>query len=211
MTSELRPEVLAAGVARAQRWHLDQVRKGTTTPYVSHLLAVASLVLEDEGDEEQTIAALLHDAAEDQGGEQRLHDIEEEFGSRVAAIVRACSDSLERTGSAKAPWRARKEAAVASLSSAPQDALIVVAADKLHNLRATILDLDLVGDEVWDRFNTDREGFLWYHRATHAQLDSRIPGSRSVRALGLDLARLTSRLEAGGSSDSDLDPPETPD
>src|SRR5436305_4816037 len=91
--------------------HGGQVRKGASTLYVSHLLAVAATVLEYGGDEDLAIAALLHDSVEDQGGKARLNDIRNRFGETVARIVEACSDSLADTakGERKAHWQERKE------------------------------------------------------------------------------------------------------
>src|SRR5262249_14285809 len=105
--------------------HGGQVRKGTSTPYVAHLLAVAATVLEYGGDEELAIAALLHDSAEDQGGEARLDDVRNRFGEHVATIVKGCSDSLANTatGERKAHWQERKEAYVAHLREADADLL----------------------------------------------------------------------------------------
>ena len=177
--------------ARAADWHATQKRKGSETPYLSHLLGVASLVLEDGGDEDQAIAALLHDAAEDQGGERILSLITQEFGERVASIVRSCSDSLSEDPTLKAPWRKRKEAAIAHLRQAPDEVLVVAAADKLHNLRTTVVDHAAIGDEVWERFKTGREGFLWYNEQLHALFAERIPASRSLAAMteGLQVLR----------------------
>jgi hypothetical protein len=123
--------------------HGGQVRKGTSTPYVAHLLAVAATVLEYGGDEDLAIAALLHDTVEDQGGSARLEDIRNRFGERVARIVAACSDSLANTssGERKAHWQERKEAYVAHLGQVDDDILRVSLADKVHNARAMLRDL----------------------------------------------------------------------
>jgi (p)ppGpp synthase/HD superfamily hydrolase len=119
--------------------HRQQTRRGTDTPYMRHLLGVASLVIEDGGDEDQAIAALLHDAVEGQGGRPRLADIHAHFGPAVAAIVEAaCSDS-DVVGE-KAPWRERKEKYLKHLTSAPPEVLRVSAADKLYNARAILAD-----------------------------------------------------------------------
>jgi (p)ppGpp synthase/HD superfamily hydrolase len=168
------------------------MRKGTSIPYMSHLLAVASLVMEDGGDDDQVAAALLHDAAEDQGGEATLSTIRSEFGDVVESIVRACSDSIEDVGVEKAPWRERKERALQHVGSAPEKALIVIAADKLHNLRSIAADLAFTGPSVWDRFNAGQQDILWYYDSMHAALASRIPASRSVRLLGVERAQLDS-------------------
>jgi (p)ppGpp synthase/HD superfamily hydrolase len=142
--------------------HAGQMRKGTGVPYVSHLLGVASLVLEYGGTEDEAIGALLHDAGEDAGGDGRIEDIRQRFGDNVADIVRGCTDTVE---SPKPPWRARKEAYVAHLPSAPAAVRLVSAADKLYNARAILRDYRRIGDEVWVRFSGGREGTLWYYGA----------------------------------------------
>lgn len=190
-TTTIDSQRFGRAAARAAQWHATQKRKGSETPYLSHLLGVASLVLEDGGDEDQAIAALLHDAAEDAGGERILTLITQEFGERVASIVRACSDSLTEDAEVKAPWRERKEDAIVHLRESPDEVLVVAAADKLHNLRTTVVDHAAIGDEVWERFKTGREGFLWYHEQLHELFAERIPASRSVAAMaeGLEVLR----------------------
>lgn len=144
--------------------HGGQARKGTSIPYVTHLFSVAALVLEDGGDEDETIAALLHDAAEDQGGRPRLEDLRARFGERVAQIVDFCTDSYQRN---KEPsWRERKEKHLAHLrDQTDQGALRVSLADKLHNARCILYDARRLGDELWTRFNAGKEDQLWYHRS----------------------------------------------
>jgi (p)ppGpp synthase/HD superfamily hydrolase len=146
----------------AARVHRDQTRKGTGIPYVTHLLAVASIVGEYGGTEDEVVAALLHDAPEDQGGEARLADIRERFGEEVAGIVAGNTDTYEDP---KPPWRERKEAYVARIAREPDPVRLVSAADKLHNARSVLADLRAVGDALWARFNGGKEGTLWYHRA----------------------------------------------
>ncbi len=146
----------------ATRLHAGQCRKGTRIPYITHLLGVASLVLESGGSEEQAIAALLHDAAEDQGGETILEEIRQRFGAQVAAIVAGCTDAMIIP---KPPWRARKEAYIIHLRQAPAAERLVSAADKLHNARAILADYHASGEKVWERFNGGKEGTLWYYRA----------------------------------------------
>ncbi len=152
----------------AARWaadlHAGQTRKGRQIPYISHLLAVTALVLEHGGDEEEAIAALLHDAVEDQGGLRTLVKIRERFGDHVADIVDALSDAYGDMDTPKPPWRQRKEAYLASLPEHSPSALLVSAADKLHNATAILRDLRAEGDAVWDRFNGGRDGTIWYFR-----------------------------------------------
>ena len=133
----LTPRFEAALVMAAQL-HADQFRKGTDTPYVAHLIGVASLVLENGGSEDQAIAGLLHDAVEDQGGQSTLTRIRDHFGDGVADIVDHCTDADVEP---KPPWRARKEAYIAAAQHMPVDAALVSCADKLYNARAILADL----------------------------------------------------------------------
>lgn len=157
----------------ANTWHRDQARKSTTLPYILHPMGVASLVLEAGGDEEQAIAALLHDVPEDCGGEARLIEILEMFGPRVEAMVRGCSDSLVAEKEDKAPWRERKQAHIDHVATAHMDTLIVTAADKVHNGRAIATDLQTIGNEVWNRFNASRDDIIWYYSTFYSELDKR--------------------------------------
>jgi (p)ppGpp synthase/HD superfamily hydrolase len=160
--------------------HGGQVRKGTATPYVAHLLAVAATVLEYGGDEDLAIAALLHDSAEDQGGKARLNDVRIRFGPRVAKVVEACSDSLANTakGERKAAWHVRKEGYLAHLLSADKDILLVSLADKVHNARSILRDRRKreVGEAVWTRFSATKEQTLWYYLSLAAVFLERFPG-----------------------------------
>lgn len=144
----------------ARTHHANDVRKGTQIPYLSHLLAVSSLVLDMEGSEDEAIAALLHDVVEDGGGPEALAVIRADFGEDVARIVDACSDTDEEP---KPPWRARKEAYLAEIPHKRPDELRVSLADKLHNSRAILLDLRTVGDELWTRFSAPVDQQLWYY------------------------------------------------
>lgn len=153
--------------------HADQVRKGSTIPYICHPLAVSALVLEAGGDEDLAIAALLHDVAEDCGGEPVLAEIEELFGSEVERVVRACSDSLVVDPAHKAPWRERKEAHLAELAHADADVILVSAADKVHNARALRTDLDLHGISATERFNAAPDQIAWYYESMLAVLTER--------------------------------------
>jgi len=142
--------------------HKDQVRKGSGVPYLAHLMGVAALVLEDGGDEDQAIAALLHDAPEDQGGRQTLEQIRQHFGERVAFIVDGCTDTYQVP---KPPWRPRKEAYLKHLRTAPADVRRVSLADKLYNARTILNDLLRIGDDIWERFTGGKESTLWYYRS----------------------------------------------
>jgi (p)ppGpp synthase/HD superfamily hydrolase len=145
--------------------HNAQTRKGTRVPYIGHLMAVCALVLDAGGDEDQAIAALLHDAVEDQGGLATLQTIRQIFGSRVAEAVESCSDSVVSDPAQKLPWRERKEKYLAHFPDASADALIVSAADKLHNARAILSDYRQVGEELWSRFKVGKQEQLWYYAA----------------------------------------------
>jgi (p)ppGpp synthase/HD superfamily hydrolase len=150
-------------VAYAADKHATQTRKASDVPYLGHLLSVAGLVIEADGTETQAIAALLHDAAEDQGGEETLAEIREKFGADVATIVEECSDTFETP---KPPWRQRKESYIRHLPDASDDAILVSLADKLDNARAILRDFRAHGDELWQRFTVeDPQLHLWYYRS----------------------------------------------
>jgi (p)ppGpp synthase/HD superfamily hydrolase len=145
--------------------HHQQPRKGVSIPYIAHLMSVCALVLEAGGDEDQAIAALLHDAVEDQGGLPTLDTIRQMFGDRVANTVESCSDSMATNPDKKLPWRERKVKYLEHLRTASGDALLVSAADKLHNARAILSDYRELGEGLWSRFNAPREEQLWYYGA----------------------------------------------
>ena len=146
----------------AYELHACQRRKGSDVPYLTHVLGAAALVGEHGGDEDQFIAALLHDAAEDCGGHETLSRIRETFGGAVADYVQACSDSLT---SPKPPWRERKERHLSVLREAPLKVRLLIAADKLHNARSIVRDLGDMGESLWTRFKGGRAGTLWYYGA----------------------------------------------
>jgi (p)ppGpp synthase/HD superfamily hydrolase len=151
----------------ASELHRTQARKGTQIPYLSHLLVVAGIALEHGATEDEAIAALLHDAVEDQGGPPTLDRIRAEFGDVVAEIVESCSDTDEIP---KPPFRERKERYIAKIHSKSASVRLVSAADKLHNARAILADYRVLGEALWERFNGGREGTLWYYRALAAAL-----------------------------------------
>jgi (p)ppGpp synthase/HD superfamily hydrolase len=176
--------------------HGGQLRKGTSVPYIAHLLAVAATVLEYDGCEDMAIAALLHDAVEDQGGEPRLADIRNRFGDRVAEIVRSCSDSVVNAsaGQRKEDWRLRKTRYVEHLGAAGKDALLVSLADKVHNARSILRDLRKpeVGAAVWGRFKASKADTLWHYRELAAAFGKHLPGQ-----LADELGEIVDALEQG--------------
>ena len=174
-------------LAYASRIHRAQRRKGANIPYVSHLLGVAAIAIENGATEDQAIAALLHDAVEDQGGAERLGDIRNRFGEEVARIVADCTDSDTHP---KPPWRTRKEAYLASLSHKPGSSLEVSIADKTHNAGAIVADLHIHGEQVWTRFTGGKDGSLWYYRELSDVFAELVPGTASNR-----FARLVDEME----------------
>jgi (p)ppGpp synthase/HD superfamily hydrolase len=160
----------------ASRLHRSQRRKTTDIPYISHLLAVAALVIEHGGDEDQVIAALLHDAVEDQGGSETHKQIEARFGKEVAELVSDCTDAWEHP---KPEWRMRKEAFIAALPRMNRRSLLIIAADKLHNAQAVSRDYDDKGDALWERFKGGKEGTLWYNETIADALVKLAPGPLS--------------------------------
>ena len=151
----------ATALLYALRLHGKQTRKGSKIPYVSHLLAVGAIVLEDGGSEDEAIAALLHDAIEDAGGDPIRQAIRHKFGDKVAAIVEGCTDTDQ---SPKPPWLERKKQYLEHLHGASAEVRRVSAADKLHNARSVLADFRRHGNDVWARFSGGREGTLWYYR-----------------------------------------------
>ncbi len=171
----------------AARAHAGQRRKAKDLAYISHLMAVAALVLEAGGDEDMAIAALLHDVVEDQGGQPRLREVEQRFGKRVAKMVSDCTDADTIP---KPPWKQRKERYLAHLSQVSPESRLVSAADKVHNAREILADYREEGEKVWERFNGGREGTLWYYRALAKKFRS-LDSNRLVR----ELDRVVGELE----------------
>jgi (p)ppGpp synthase/HD superfamily hydrolase len=177
----------------ASRLHAKQARKGSNAPYISHLLAVAVIALEHGATEKEAIAALLHDAVEDQGGQATLDEIRRRYGKRVARIVDAVSDTDQ---SPKPPWRERKEAYIERLPSEPYSVRLVVAADKLHNLRDLLSSYRVQGDDLWTHFKGGRDGTLWYYRAVvDALVDAAKPEENQLRAITEEIDRTLAALQ----------------
>ncbi len=142
--------------------HRDQERKGSNAPYLGHLLGVCSIVIDAGGSEDEAVAALLHDVAEDAGGEATLDEIRDEFGPDVRRIVAACSDTFEIP---KPEWRPRKEEYIATIAHKAPDERLVSLADKVHNATAILNDYRAIRDHLWVRFREGKKSQLWYYRA----------------------------------------------
>lgn len=184
---------LAEAFALAEDLHRGQVRKKTLAPTLSHLMAVAALVLEHGGDEEEVMAALLHDAVEDCGGRPVLERIGQQFGERVAAIVEGCTDSLETP---KAPWIERKRCFLDHLHDASPSTLLVSLADKVHNVASLTEEYRRAGEALWERFSASREETLWYYRELLDIFAAQVP-DRCIRLVGRlerSLAELTALI-----------------
>ncbi|MCP5279458.1 MAG: AAA family ATPase [Thiobacillus sp.] len=189
-------------VTAALNFHREQTRKGGTIPYISHVLAVTAIVQEYGGNEDEAIAALLHDAVDNGDGWAALDEISTKFSPRIADIVLSCTDTLERP---KPPWQERKKAFVSSLPRVSDSARLVIAADKLHNARCILAELRKDGDEVWDRFSGKKDGTLWYYRSIANVLRETGPhllAAELDRVVGeLEQAATESRVGAGAILD----------
>jgi (p)ppGpp synthase/HD superfamily hydrolase len=186
----------------ATRIHGGRLRKKTRIPYIAHILGVAAIAMEYGANETEAIAALLHDAVEDCGGAKRLRDIERKFGKKVARIVAGCTDT-DRTP--KPPWLERKKAYVAHVRHAPMPTKLVSASDKLHNVRAILMDYRKEGERLWSRFNGGKQGALWYYRA----LVKAFTGQR-IEPLVQELNRTLTQLEFLSNHGAQVKQPPTP-
>ena len=186
----LKPPHLGPRLLRAFRYaaekHAGQTRKQTAVPYLSHLMAVASLVLEAGGDEDMAIAAFLHDGVEDCGGLPRLREVRKQFGPRVAKMVEGCTDSF---GEPKPEWVERKKSYLREVKHADVNTRLVSASDKLHNVRTILSDYRQHGEAIWTRFTGKKEGTLWYYRALSNEYQRRSP-NRITRELEIAVAEL---------------------
>jgi (p)ppGpp synthase/HD superfamily hydrolase len=186
----------------ATRIHGGQLRKKTRIPYIAHIIGVAAIAMEYGANETEAIAALLHDAVEDCGGAKRLRDIERKFGKKVGEIVAGCTDT-DRTP--KPPWLERKKAYVAHVRHAPMPTKLVSASDKLHNVRAILMDYRKEGERLWSRFNGGKQGALWYYRA----LVKAFTGKR-IEPLVQELNRTLTQLEFLSNHGAQVKQPPTP-
>ncbi|HZK79706.1 MAG TPA: HD domain-containing protein [Humisphaera sp.] len=171
----------------AVRLHANQLRKATDIPYVSHLFSVAALAMEHGATEDEAIAALLHDAVEDQGGKPTLEEIRRRFGDHVASIVDGCTDTDQHP---KPPWRERKQAYIDHVHHASPSVCLVSACDKLHNSRCILSDVRVEGDAAFKKFTGSKDGTLWYYRSLVNGFAGKIP-----KRLADELERVVSELE----------------
>ena len=172
----------------ATRIHGGKLRKKTRIPYIGHILGVAAIALEYGANETEAIAALLHDTVEDCGGAKRLRDIERKFGKRVARIVEGCTDTDQIP---KPPWLERKKDYLAHVRQASMPTKLVSVSDKLHNVRAILMDYREEGEKLWSRFNAGKQGALWYYRA----LVNAFRGGKRIQPLVQELDRVLTQLE----------------
>ena len=172
-------ERFSEALVLAESLHREQSRKGSATPYVAHLLGVASLVLEAGGDEDEAIAALLHDAIEDQGGLATRDKIRAQFGDIVTRIVEGCSDCSGDGG--KPPWRERKLNYLNHLKTASPSVRLISMADKLHNAQSILRDYRQIGETLWERFRGKKEGTLWFHKSLLEIFDSQHPLAQELK------------------------------
>jgi len=193
---------VAEALTYATRIHGGQLRKKTRIPYIAHIIGVAAIAMEYGANETEAIAALLHDAVEDCGGAKRLRDIERKFGKKVAQIVDGCTDT-DRTP--KPPWLERKKAYVAHVRHAPMPTKLVSASDKLHNIRAILMDYRKEGESLWSRFNAGKHGALWYYRA----LVNAFTGKR-IEPLVQELNRTLTQLELLSNNGAKVNQPPAP-
>lgn len=180
-------ERIGSALALAVKAHAGQKRKGTEIPYLAHPMGVASIALDHGADEDQAIAALLHDAVED-GGEHFAEIIREQFGDRVADIVEGCTDGVPGATGVKEAWLPRKERYIAHLRESSADVLLVSGSDKLHNARAIVEELLNIGRSVFDRFTATPDQTIWYYETLSEIFNERAtpiakPLSETVRRM----------------------------
>ncbi len=199
MSNERKPnpqltERMTRAFDMAREVHVEQSLKGTTLPYLLHLLDVCSIALRHGADEDQAIAALLHDAVEDGGGEDMAVRIGAAFGDRVEQIVRGCSDSTVSNPAKKKSWWDRKIIYIDHLPSITEDVAFVAAADKLSNARSIVAEVAEHRDAAFEKFSTKRVGTLWYYRSITDVLPARLPKPPGAQRLGMSLTKSVAEM-----------------
>jgi GTP pyrophosphokinase len=189
-------DLVIRAIELATRLHAGQTRKGSNAPYITHPLEVMEIVRAHGGTEIEQAAAVCHDTAEDQGGQDTLALLARELGDPVAAIVEGCSDSILPRGAEKPPWRERKEAYIAHVrTAASRSTMLVSCADKLANARSILADLrdPAIGSALWSRFKAGKEEQLWYYDSLAQIFLERLPGAlaEELAAAVADIRRPT--------------------
>lgn len=175
--------------------HKDDRRKGKGTPYIAHLLSVSAMVMDDGGTEDEAVGGILHDSLEDHPDLVTKESLESQFGAAVADIVLGCTDTPDGfQGGEKPPWKDRKVAYINHLKDAPPSVLRVAIADKLHNARELLSDLELEGKSTIDRFNVGWDEQVWYLDELLAVFDDRLQGSLHLDSFRKTVRRLKSVL-----------------
>lgn len=158
--------------------HKKQTRKGSNIPYFTHLSSVSNLIIENNGTTTQAIAGLLHDAVEDQGGIKTLKEIRTKFGSKVATIVKECSDSVVEP---KPPWSERKKKYISDIKKKTQSSMFVSLCDKLHNGTCIVNDHKRVGKKLWKRFSASPKDVAWYYESLYKEFNKHLKGHRVLK------------------------------
>jgi len=169
--------------------HKNQTRKGSSIPYISHLESVASIVWKHNGSETEAIAALLHDAVEDQGGLETLQLIMDNFGPEIAQIVVGLSDTIDHGSGPKPEWSIRKQKYIDSLSSEPYSVRLISAADKLDNIRDILRELEEMGPIMWSKFSGTPDQIIWYYKSL---IDIYI--KHGPKQLGLEISQVLNKI-----------------
>lgn len=177
--------------------HRDQVRKHSGAPYIVHPMAVSMLVDDHIDDEDVVIAALLHDVLEDVPADvYSAEEMRRDFGDRVVDLVHTVSED-KRPDMPRSPWRERKEGYLRRIAEHPDNgAVIIAAADKIHNLEATLRELRVAGDRVWESFNAGPVEQLWYSRSVCELVESRLGRGPLTRRLGAAVDELETLVVA---------------
>ena len=190
-------EKLQKAINTASRLHVGQVRKGDNDlPYISHPFSVAWILRDYTVDENTIIAGLLHDVLEDVAG-YRYQELEKDFGEEVASLVKELSEDKDPNvqGDDKATWEYRKKRYLQGLKRHSEKALMVCAADKIHNLQTMIGAYKEQGEALWGKFNAPSDKKLWFYEEVLKVLKERGLDDRIVKDYEHELARLQSCID----------------